>query len=455
MSGMLGNAGLNIEESKLKMMNSILKRILKKITPDKNILGIIDRQVEILNRLLAEKHIGAECVKGGSVAKDTFLKDDFDADLFIRFDLDYKDKDISNIVEDILNRLHHPIERIHGSRDYFHFVNKKINYEIVPVLKVHPSNVSSAQNVTDLSPEHVFWVKKHTDKNPVLKNEIRIAKQFCKANEVYGAESYIKGFSGHIIDILVIYFGSFIKLITAFSSIKNVSLNHPIIIDPENHQSDPLQDLNSSKLSPLIIIDPIQKDRNAAAALSQEKLMTFMSACKNFLENPSDKYFVTQKFDLRKSISFSKKTLKRNNKEKFKILIMKITALSGSKDVVGTKILKVYEDIIKQLTLSNFNVLISNWHFDFEKKKAEIFLILPKNGLSEYYEQEGPPLSSKLDCNNFYDKHMKHKTLIRNDRLYAIVPRKYPQPEDFLQDLFKKDFIKSRIQKITLVKTAE
>ena len=38
-----------------------------------------------------------------------------------------------------------------------------------------------------------------------------------------------------------------------------------------------LRSMDKSKLSPLVVIDPIQKERNAAAALSKEKFNLFGS----------------------------------------------------------------------------------------------------------------------------------------------------------------------------------
>ena len=54
-------------------------------------------------------------------------------------------------------------------------------------------------------------MKKMKDKDVLL--GIRIAKAFCHANNSYGAESYINGFSGYALELLVYYYGSFLKFI--------------------------------------------------------------------------------------------------------------------------------------------------------------------------------------------------------------------------------------------------
>ena len=52
-------------------------------------------------------------------------------------------------------------------------------------------------------------------------DEIKIAKAFCHANNCYGAESYINGFSGYGLELLVYYYGGFLRFIKAVSKMKD------------------------------------------------------------------------------------------------------------------------------------------------------------------------------------------------------------------------------------------
>ena len=326
---------------------------------------------------------------------------------------------------------------------------KTLIFEVIPVILIHSTNYNEASNITDLSPEHVEWVKKHTNKNPGLIDDIRLAKQFCKANNIYGAESYINGFSGHILDILVIHYGSFINVLKAFSKFKEVSVDHPLVIDTEKHHINPLKVLNQSKISPLIIIDPIQKDRNSAAALSKDQMIIFIDAAKNFLDKPKKDFFEIKKFEMKKNIELAKKKIKN---KKFDIIKININTLDGSKDVVGTKVLKVYEGIVSHLKLNDFNVLASGWNFIFEKRFAEIYIITDKN-ITKDVEQEGPPISAKTDYERFIKKHteMKHKISLRGNRAYVVMPRKYTDPKKFILDISREEFIKMRVKSIRVI----
>ena len=125
--------------------------------------------------------------------------------------------------------------------------------------------------------------------------------------------------------------------------------------------------------------------------------------------------------------------------------------LDGSKDVGGTKALKAHETIIEHLKLNDFEVLDSGWNFNFDKKSTEAFVIVKKD-ISSEITQEGPPIGSTKDYQKFTDKHQKlgHKTFIKGDRIYTIIPRPYTTAEKFLKDFCNKDFITRRVKGITI-----
>jgi tRNA nucleotidyltransferase (CCA-adding enzyme) len=435
-------------------IDRILNDAKKKIRPDIKVVKDADNLVKDINVLLKKHGITAECVKGGSIAKETFLKNDYDIDLFVRFNPSYKNQNISEILEKILrelcDKLKVGLERIHGSRDYFQFHiirdKKIIIIEIIPVILIHTENYTDAENITDLSPEHVTWVKKYTSKKPELVDDIRLAKQFCKANKVYGAESYINGFSGHILDILIIHYGSFLNLLKTFSKYDIKVLDQPIIIDTEKNLSNPIKQLNKSKITPLIIVDPIQKDRNSAAALSKEKLLMFIISAKAFLSKPDKKFFDIKEFNIDEEISRSLKELKLKKKD-VHIAKIDIDTLDGSKDVVGTKVLKAYEMILNQLRLNDFKILKSDWNFIFNERRAEAYIIIDKK-ITREFVQEGPPISAKDDNKKFLDKHkaLDHEIRFKDGRAYVMIPRRFLDPKAFITDIVKKDFISRRIK---------
>lgn len=411
----------------MNLLKEIVKSHKKKvsITKIKTVLNRIETGIE-------NENIDADVILGGSVAKGTNLKK-YDCDIFVRFSEKYQNKNLSELLEKILDFSN--IQKVHGSRDYFRFVFKGIEFEIVPVIKIEKAE--QAFNVTDVSPLHITWVQNH------IKNkgdDVKLAKLFCKALRLYGAESYIGGFSGYMLEILVIYYGGFIKLLKAASKWKP-----KIIIDYSKfykNQKEILHKLNKAKLeSPIILIDPVQKDRNAAAALNKEIYEKFIVASKTFLANPSKKFFRESKFSLIK-------IREKARKSKAELILIKVEPLEGKRDVVGGKILKCFNHVKKQLELHEFKLLTSDWHWKESKEGLMWFIVYPQR-LPNFRKHAGPMIySKKEDITKFIQKHKNYK--VENNRIYSEVERKYKNPIKLIKDLMQ-IYFKDKVKKKRLL----
>jgi len=410
--------------------------ILKRISPDAEEISALNSALDTVKSLIedfANKHdFSLEVVSGGSTAKGTFLKGNFDIDVFVRF----KDTgDISLMLEkiltDISGELNVAVEKVHGSRDYFQFEYKGFFFEIVPVKFIN--SLDEMENVTDMSPLHVFWVKKKlTDK---LSGDVRLAKQFCKACGVYGAESFINGVSGHVLDILIIEYGGFDNFINAVSNWSGIT-----VVDPEKKHSDVFKELNQAKLvSPLIVVDPIDPNRNAAAALSKQRYDQLVSVCKKFLENPDDSFFEIKPFDL--------KVLQSKQLDGELLFLVSCVPVEGKKDVVATKILKVFEFIERHLHLYNFSIRFCDWHYS--SNQSELFFFVKDTILEKQFEREGPPVKNEFAALRFKEVHGA-SVYERDGRLFVKVNREFVNPIDCIQHLIKQEYVLSRTENTKL-----
>jgi tRNA nucleotidyltransferase (CCA-adding enzyme) len=388
----------------------------------------VDEVTEKLSSALKKKGIAAEIMLGGSAAKGTLIKGDFDFDVFVRFNPKYDDSKISDMLSDALNIFKY-VDKVHGSRDYFQLMHCGIMYEFIPVIKIEKPEL--ARNVTDVSPLHVSWILSKIEKNPGLRDEIILAKLFCKAHGIYGAESYISGFSGHVIDILIVYYGSFDSLIK-----NSADWQHYKVIDVEGHNS--ADDINESKISPLIIIDPIQKERNAAAALSNEKFISFKKRAAEFLDSSSEEFFIAKKITDDEIIG---------NAQGKKLIFLKVKAKEGKRDVVGGKLLKVFNYLKRSLEENEFEVFSSGWDWD-KKKNTRMWLILNKDVLSESKIIEGPPIKAKVHVERFKEVHKD--SFEKEGRIFAKIKREYREPEKLIKKLIEGKFIKEKVEDIKI-----
>src|SRR3989338_153761 len=169
----------------------------------------------------------ASAMLGGSIAKGTWLSGNNDIDIYVRFNKDSAEKDISKLLENALKSFK-GVKKVHGSRDYFQIDNDNLIVELIPILKI--GSPGEAKNITDISPLHVEWVTKALFKKPNLADDIRLAKSFLGAAGIYGAESYIHGFSWYSVEILIIHYGGFERFLKAASKWKNKT-----IIDTANY----------------------------------------------------------------------------------------------------------------------------------------------------------------------------------------------------------------------------
>lgn len=402
----------------------ILQQVLADILPDeKRILGEAEQVVESIQTELDKASYDVKAVLGGSVAKRTFLRQDHDIDIFVMFDRKkYATADLSAMLEPVLKKLFQNVVRIHGSRDYFQ-VKNKFRFEIVPIL--HIRKPEEAANITDCSPLHVHWVRKF----PKLSDEIRLAKAFCKAIGVYGAESYIQGFSGHVIDIITTYYEGFLPLLRASQKWKV-----PTVIDFYNkHKGKALQELNQSKLqSPLIVIDPIQAERNAAAALGKEKFLLFREKAGRFLKRPGKGFFIQEEVTV--------ETLKRKAKGK-KLCVVTAIPTTGKEDVIGAQLRKAFEHCRKMLELKDFKIAEAGWHWDKAQRSLFWFVTDPKP-LSATVEWQGPPARAKEHADAFKAKYPQ--AFLKKGRWYAVVKRAYTRPEHVLAAVLEEPAVKSK-----------
>jgi len=406
-------------------MQEILKKALTELKPEQKKVKEVEEFLIKLNKEIKKSKIKATATPGGSYAKDTWLKGDYDVDVFVKFDLKYKTQEISKLLEKILKKFK-PI-KLHGSRDYY-WVQNSLRFEIIPVLNIAKPN--QALNTTDFSPWHVTWVNREGKK---YKDDIRLAKKFMKTQGCYGAESYIKGFSGHVVDILVIYNKGFLPLLRAA-----VKWKPKVIIDYYKKVGKNAEFiLNKSKIQgPMIIIDPVQPERNAAAALSQEMFDAFVSSAKKFLEKPSDKYFEYQETNLEQL------------KKKGKLVLVDVEVPEGKEDPVGAKLVKAFDFIAKEL--DEFGVVKKEWEWDKYKNAVFIYL-LKKEKLPDTYEQPGPPVAMQKETIKFKKKHKK--TFVKQGKVWAKIKYEFRTPEELLtKNVFKAEYLKDKVNKCKLKK---
>ncbi len=393
----------------------MLDKINMSYSPSEEAINAAQEIVSKIQRMIDLKNISAKAMVGGSVAKGTHLAGDHDIDIFVRFRL--SEGDISDKLEDVLSSFS-PV-RVHGSRDYFIFKYKEWNIEAIPVYYI--TSPAQATNIMDVSPLHVDFFCSHAKG---LRDEVRLTKQFLKAQGLYGAESHIRGFSGHVVDILIIQYRSFYKLLMNAAKWKP-----PVIIDVAHHHKDALAAIDKSKHSPLIVVDPIQPLRNAAAALSEKVFFLFIDAARRFIRSPSEDFFVIKEFSVQELISSLKN-------KRCSILISIGHDETLREDIAGSKIIKLIKRLKDVYEREGFKITDHGWKFSYQSLSYAWF-VFEECKLSNKVIVRGPMISDKVNSDRFLKKHPD--AVIKNNILVAFVDRRFTKPHEVLSSV-KNDF---------------
>ena len=272
--------------------SSILSFVLKQCKPttaeNKRMWDLYhDIESQITN--ISKNYNISDIKLGGSLARDTWLKDEADIDIFIKLRSDCTKKDLHNSLEigQTVLKKYKPYLK-YSDHPYVEAVvplgKSSVKVNIVSCFDVQPRNWKSA---ADRSPFHTDFIKKQL--TPKMRNEVRLLKTFLHANKLYGAEIKIQGFSGYVCEILILKYGGFIKLLRAM---QKLDLGSTIILDDKDFIYSHLHD------TLIKILDPVDPKRNLAMAISPHNLFKFIFLSNAFLNKPSKNYFKPRRVHL-------------------------------------------------------------------------------------------------------------------------------------------------------------
>ena len=157
--------------------------------------------------------------------------------------------------------------------------------------------------------------------------------------------------------------------------------------------------------SPIVLIDPTYKERNALAALSKETFEQFQEACKKFLKNPASESFENKKSDLDKIKSKAEK-----NKAEFILIRAETDKQEG--DIAGSKLVKFYRHLGEEIN-KIYDIAEKGFEYN-DKKGAEYFFVVKKK---KEIIRIGPMITNNEACIAFREKHKN--IFAKKDRIYS------------------------------------
>lgn len=412
-------------------LDRVIHKALKASQPNKRELKrlrTVEKEImnEIKNNLVPEV---VAIKSGGSFAKGTNLKNDTDIDIFILIDKKVSESRFEGIAMDIgFKSLSKYTPRTRFSEHPYveGFVRKNkaqcpVRINIVPCYAVEKGNWKSA---ADRSQYHTEYMTKNLTKDQ--KDQVRILKKFLKTIGIYGAEMLISGFSGYVSEVLVLKYNTFKDVL---ANISNLDKRETVISTHENKAID-----KAKFHSPIIIIDPIDENRNLGAAISAESLSKFIMASRTFLKHPS-MYF----FNFQQSINKVTKVVADQTKSDIlsNLIVIKFHYSSRSPDVISGQLKKLTKAIVKQTNSFDFNIIKSQCYIKDECNLALIVLLLEFKKLPSYVVNKGPDIFMKDEVSNFIKKNKNNSkfTWINEEmRICCLKERKNADIIEFLKE---------------------
>lgn len=405
----------------------ICRAVIERIRPDeeerRRVKAVIDLIITKINKNASEMGIEAHAISVGSTARNTWIRGEADIDIFIMFPaamseeyLKEKGLAVAKSISDRYEERYASHPYIHA---YFYDAEGKTEHEadLVPCFSV--KDASLLKSAVDRTPFHNEYIVKRI---PGLEDEVLLLKQFLKSAGIYGSEQRRKGFSGYLCELLILNYSSFVALL------KNASQwNYGERIDIEGRGK-----YKGTGKDPLIVIDPVDPNRNVAAAVSLDSFCRLIDSARDFLACPDASFFSHAKKKEMSRAEFVKRIKERGTE----FVMVLFEAPDVVDDILFPQLRKAEASVINLIERNGFKVYRSD--VSVEGNKAFLIFELLVWTLPQVKKHLGPPVTSKYHSEEFKSKYASRPSFrIENGRYVVEVERKYTDVVGLLKNELK------------------
>jgi tRNA nucleotidyltransferase (CCA-adding enzyme) len=397
--------------NRLPLEDSVLERLRPTDEDRSHICGLA-------RRLLAAiaKSGKAEGMVVGSVARNTWVRGDRDLDIFMLFDpglsREALETDGLALARSIAGSFTERFHEKYAEHPYINATIDDVDVDIVPCYNV--DSAERIQSAVDRTPFHTRYI---TSRINGLVDDVLLLKQFTKAGGIYGSDQMTEGFSGYLCELLILHYGGFSPLIEAAASWRP-----GFVIDIEKHAQKKFTE-------PLVVIDPVDPNRNVAAAVSLNRLAGFVELARGYCEKPACEYFLhpMERCILKKELA---ETIARR-----KTVVLGITFATPPyiPEVVVPQLKRSVSAICELLERNGF--LVHHASYDMQKETCMILLELLVGDLPAIRLHLGPPLWNPVNADKFRNKHLSGELpgpFIEDGRYEMEVKREFQTAKSLL-----------------------
>jgi tRNA nucleotidyltransferase (CCA-adding enzyme) len=389
-------------------IQTVLDEIATKAVPSEaereRMSQLAERLKGQVQNTLDNSGFGGKASIQGSFARDTWLSGEADLDIFASFPPKMERHEwTERVLPAIRKGIDAKTTDRYAEHPYLEFHVDGIRVNVVPCYAVEKGQWKSA---TDRTPYHTEYMRKHL--TPEMRLEARFLKRFMKGIRSYGAEIRVGGFSGMLVETLILHYRSFLETLVQASQWKPV-----IFLDmekPAGNQDSRVREFGST----FVVIDPVDADRNLAAAVRDDKLWGFAAASRELQKNPGIWYFFPPKSKPKTKAQFSKLF----EHQKRDIVAISFQHPRIVPDVLWGQLLKIENSVTELMTRQDFHPVRSIVWSD-EAQSSAIFVELDGLTLQEVQLRKGPPVSKMDDSQGFLDRHLEARDTVRGPWIEA------------------------------------
>jgi tRNA nucleotidyltransferase (CCA-adding enzyme) len=408
----------------LEKIDKVCSRVKKRIVPTPQLRRMVEQKSEEIRRAVQEQcakdHLEAEVRLDGSVAKDTWVRGYEEVDIFMRVSPRLTKEQLRQVCLPTAKRALRPnvsIERF-AEHPYIEsavkFDSGHLKVNVVPCYNVERGNWLSA---TDRTPYHTAYVRERMTNQE--RDEVRLLKAFMRGIGAYGADIKTGGFSGMLCETLILAYESFRDVGKEFAQWRAEGY-----IDVENYYAGRASEVHRIFREPLVVIDPVDKGRNVAAAVRPEQLWNFVSACRHLVNHPSTTMFSEPKVAPLTKIEFRRLLRARGST----LLCVVTGRINAVVDILWSQLYRTERALLHHLENNDFTpIRTASW--SDEKNLSLVLFEVETDPLPRSRKHLGPPVARAAESASFLAKHQRNAETVsgpwvENDRW--VVQKKRP-----------------------------
>ncbi|WP_435067862.1 CCA tRNA nucleotidyltransferase [Haloplanus sp. C73] len=395
---------------------AVVTHVADRVTPDaaerERLRDAVDTLTERVHDALADLPVEGDVVQVGSTARGTWLADDRDIDLFVRFPPDLPRAELERYGLDVGRRALPEGREEYAEHPYVTGEIDGFDVDLVPCYDV--ADATAIQSAVDRTPFHDAYLQERLDES--IARDVRLFKAFLTGIGAYGSDLRTRGFSGYLSELLVLEYGGFEPLLRAAAD-----WHPPVRLDPEDHGTATFDD-------PLVVIDPTDPERNVAAVCAAENVARLQHYARDLLTDPRESLFVPSDPDPLDADAVRDHLDRRGTTP--------VAVAFETPDLVDDQLYpqlrKSLDGIAGELDRRGFAPLRTA---TFADERAVLLVELAVAELAAVTRHDGPPVDVREHATGFYDTYAErdiYGPFLDGDRYAVEREREFTTPEALL-----------------------